>query len=96
MLVTKKFKVIGSVTISVEKTVEVSYDDKDEDFVDEDGTVDEDALKSAAIDMAYSEFGGIHEFVGNGGVDKLIGVYGTDESIHADGEVDFDKAEEAE
>jgi hypothetical protein len=93
-MVTKKFLVEGEATISVRKVVEISYDEKDEDFVDEDGNVDEDALKSAAIDMAYSEFGGLTGYVGNGGYDKLIGVHATGESIEADCEVEFKTAEE--
>jgi len=93
-MITKKFTVRGSVTISVEKTVDVSFDENDEDFQNADGSVDEDAVKNAAIAMASDNFEGIHEFVGNGGTDKLIGVYPDDESIHADGEVDFDSAEE--
>ncbi len=93
-MITKKFKVQGSVTISVEKIVEVTFDENDEDFQNGDGSVDEDAVKNAAIEMASDEFGGVQEFVGNSGVDKLIGVYGSDESIHADGEVEFESAEE--
>jgi len=93
-VITREFTVHGTITVSVTKKVKVSYEETDEDFVDEDGTVDEDAVKSAAIDMAHDEFGGVHEFVGNGGLDKLIGVYGGDESISADGEVEFNSAEE--
>lgn len=50
--------------------------------------------KEDAIDVAYEEFGGIHSFCGNGGMDKLIGVSGTHESIEIDGEVEFDNVRE--
>ena len=38
-----------------------------------------------AVDKAQDNWGGVHEYVGNGGYDKLIGVYGDDESVAADG-----------
>ncbi len=38
-----------------------------------------------AIDKAASTFGGVIEYVGNGGYDKLVGVSGYDESVAADG-----------
>ena len=93
-MITKKFLVEGEATISVRKVVEISFDENDEDFVDEDGNVDEDAVKDAAISMAYDKFGGLTGYVGNGGYDKLIGVHKTDESIEADCEVEFKTAEE--
>ena len=34
-----------------------------------------------AIEAAYAKFGGIHAYCGNGGVDKLIGVQGSKETI---------------
>ena len=40
------------------------------------------------------EFKGIHNFGGNGGWDKLIGVYGHNESIKIDGEIEFISCEE--
>lgn len=36
-----------------------------------------------AFEVADEEFGGISNFCGNGGTDKLIGVYGENESIEA-------------
>lgn len=50
------------------------------------------ANKDEAIEKAYEEFGGITSYCGNGGNDKLIGVSGSDESIEADGEVEFTEA----
>ncbi len=43
-----------------------------------------------AIKKATKKFGGIHEFAGNGGLDKLIGVNGETETIAADCPVEFD------
>lgn len=47
-----------------------------------------------AIEKANEEFGGITSYCGNGGMDKLIGVDGINESIDADGEAWFCLAEE--
>lgn len=46
--------------------------------------------REEAIEKASREFTGISEFVGNGGFDKLIGVYRQNESITADEPVVFD------
>lgn len=70
-----KYRVSGTVTVSVYKTVEASS-------------------KEEAIEKAHSDFGGISEYYGNGGSDKLIGVSEADESIYGDGEVEFTSAEE--
>ena len=43
-----------------------------------------------AMEIATRKFKGIHEYMGNGGSDKLIGVEGKDESITIDGNVEFD------
>lgn len=43
-----------------------------------------------AMEIAAHKFKGIHEYMGNGGSDKLIGVEGKNESITIDGEVEFD------
>lgn len=93
-MITKEFIVHGQITVSVTTKVKVEIDETDEEFVDGNGDLDDDAVKNAAMEVAYDKFGGVHEFVGNGGLDKLIGVYGTHESISADGEVDFNSAEE--
>lgn len=47
-----------------------------------------------AIKKAYEEFGGVDNYCGNGGMDKLIGVEGDEEWIEADGIVEFTSAEE--
>lgn len=49
-----------------------------------------------AIEKAYEEFGGVHSYCGNGGMDKLIGVSKDTEWIEADVIVEFDSAEENE
>ena len=49
-----------------------------------------------AIQKAYEEFGGVRDYCGNGGTDKLIGVDGSTEWIEADGIVEFNSAEEYE
>jgi hypothetical protein len=49
-----------------------------------------------AIEIADEKFSGITSFCGNGGVDKLIGVSGDDESIYCDGEMEWSEAEEDE
>lgn len=49
---------------------------------------EEDAMKKA-----YDEFSGISSYAGNGGTDKLIGVAMENESIDADGDVEFYQAE---
>jgi len=50
--------------------------------------------KEAAIEAAYEKFGGIGSYVGNGGCDKLIGVTAANESIDADGEIEWSDADE--
>ena len=94
-MITKEFTVHGTITVSVTKKVKVEIDETDEDFQDADGDLDDYAVKQAAIEKAGEEFGGVRDLVGNGGFDKMIGVYGSDESITADGEVEFESAEEA-
>lgn len=46
-----------------------------------------------AIQKAYEEFGGVNDYCGNDGTDKLIGVDGSTEWIEADGIVEFNSAE---
>lgn len=49
-----------------------------------------------AIEKAHGNWGGMTNYAGNGGTDKLVGVYG-DESIEADdSEPNFTEAEEAD
>lgn len=47
-----------------------------------------------AIKIATKKFKGVHEYLGNGGWDKLIGVEGEHESITVDGNVEFDDCTE--
>jgi hypothetical protein len=49
-----------------------------------------------AINKADNNFGGVIEYVGNGGYDKLIGVSEPDESVAADGMIEWEEAEELE
>ena len=42
-----------------------------------------------AVDKAAATFGGITEYCGNGGYDKLLGVDNDDESVAADGTEDW-------
>lgn len=49
-----------------------------------------------AIQKADDKFGGVMEYVGNGGYDKLVGVSESDESIAADGMVEWEGADELE
>lgn len=47
-----------------------------------------------AVEKAYEEFGGVNGYAGNGGWNKLIGVSGTNETIEAGDEVDWEEPEE--
>jgi hypothetical protein len=49
-----------------------------------------------AINKADKKFGGVVEYVGNGGYDKLVGVSESDESVAADGMIEWEDAEELE
>lgn len=43
-----------------------------------------------AMEIAEKKFRGVKEYAGNGGIYKLIGVDGDNESITVDGNVEFD------
>lgn len=49
--------------------------------------------ESEAFDKAYSELSSLTEFCGNGGIDKLIGVYEQDESVFVDDTINYDDIE---
>lgn len=49
-----------------------------------------------AYDKAWRELTGLTAFCGNGGTDKLVGVYGSDESVAADDNIEYDNIEELE
>ena len=49
--------------------------------------------RDVVYDEASDQFGGMHNFAGNGGCDKLVGVYGSDESIEAGDEVEWNDIE---
>jgi hypothetical protein len=69
----KRIRVYGDVKICVSTVIEV----------DDDANIDD------IIEKAYAEFGGIHSYAGNGGMDKLIGVTGDDTIEASYSEVDF-------
>ena len=46
-----------------------------------------------ALEVAFDQLTNLTAFAGNGGFDKLVGVYGDDESISADEEIMYDTAE---
>lgn len=54
--------------------------------------------KDEAIEVANEEFGGLTNYAGMGSYDCLVGVLTSEDerSIYADGEADFDYAEEIE
>lgn len=43
-----------------------------------------------ALENVAQKFKGVHDYLGNGGCDKLIGVEGSNESITIEGNVEFD------
>lgn len=70
----KKVRVFGHVNVVVTTVVEV-----------EDDATEDDILKAA-----NNQFTGVHQLVGNGGVDKMIGVDGDEDTIMVDESVEFD------
>lgn len=49
-----------------------------------------------AYDKAWRQLSCLTAFCGNGGTDKLIGVYESDESVSADDNIEYDDIEELE
>lgn len=49
-----------------------------------------------AYELAIDQRNGLDCYCGNGGMDKLIGVCGDDESVSADEEITYDDIEEIE
>jgi len=49
-----------------------------------------------AYEKAFKQLNCLTAFCGNGGVDKLIGVYESDESLSADDTIEYDDIEELE
>lgn len=47
-----------------------------------------------ALIQAQDDLCGLSTYVGNGGMDKLIGVDGENESVEAGGEIEWDDADE--
>ena len=52
--------------------------------------------EAEALEVAYDERNCLTQYVGNGGTDKLIGVDGEDETVEANGEIEYTSAEELE
>ena len=48
------------------------------------------------LDEAEDKFGGTNSFVGNGGIDKMLGVTGTNESVCWDGDLEFSEIEKVD
>ena len=46
-----------------------------------------------AYNKAFNQLDSLTAFCGNGGIDKLVGVYGDDESVDADGTIEYDDIE---
>lgn len=72
----KKYRVFGHTSVTVSTVIEIDLGEE---------TCDEDIYSTA-----IQSFDGIHAFCGNGGVDKIIGVCGSNETIAADDPVEFD------
>lgn len=49
-----------------------------------------------AYEKAWNQLDCLTQFCGNGGTDKLVGVYGYDESVSADDTIDYNDIEELE
>ncbi len=77
-----KLLVTGEVTAYV--NIEIDMPNLTQEDIDEMG---QSELLLLVREHADNKFGGIREYVGNGGSDKLIGVSGSRESITADGSV---------
>ena len=78
----KTFKVYGNFIGTVSIEVEVTEEDLEEMGYDD--------YEEAAREIASENFSGLKNFVGNGGVDKLIGVTGSDESIEFGEGIDWE------
>lgn len=50
--------------------------------------------EAAAYKKAAKELNSLEAYVGNGGYDKLIGVYGDDRSVETDESIDYDDIED--
>lgn len=72
----KKIRVFGHTEVTVSVLIEVADD--------------EVLTENEIYDRASKSFGGIYAFLGNGGDDKLIGVYKPGETIAADEAPTFD------
>ena len=70
----KKVRVFGNTSVTVSTII----------------TVQDDATDEEIMEAAEKHFQGISSFCGNGGMDKLIGVNGEDDTISADEPVSFD------
>lgn len=70
----KKYRVIGTTTVTVYKEVWAANEDD-------------------ALDKANNQLSGLTAYCGNFGYDKLVGVEGDDESVDADGYIEWNDTE---
>lgn len=71
----KKVRVFGHVNVVVTTVVDV----------------EDNASEEGILQAASKQFTGVHQLVGNGGCgDKMVGVYGPDDTIMVDESVEFD------
>lgn len=70
----KKYRVIGTTTVTVTKEVWAANEEE-------------------ACEKAYYQLDSLTAYCGNGGIDKLIGVDGDDESVDADGMIEYNDVE---
>jgi len=82
------YEVSGTLKCTVVCEVEVSKEEIDR-IKENEGDVDD-----YIIAKAYDTFGGVSNYSGNGGMDKLVGVCGSDESIEASDDYEFTTVEE--
>ena len=73
----KKYRVMGTVMVSVYKEVWAHNEDE-------------------AYEKAYNQLDNLTEYVGNGAMDRLIGVENEGESVAADGMIEYTDIEEIE
>lgn len=58
--------------------------------------VNDNATKEEMEEIAYSQFNGLSEFCGNGGMDKLVGVSGSNESVEVCEDLEVAEFEDVE
>lgn len=82
----KEFTVYGTVQTNIEVVINLTEEEME-------GLSNEE-IQDVLIEKAYDDFGGISAYLGNGGDDKIIGVTGSNESIHCENDPEFYEAKE--